>query len=545
MTAKRAPDFDLDKAIEEVGFTPRVADVPRLLALLAGGGEKEDLAERALLRVGLPAARAAVRGVADGEPAERAARTRFVGRVASATGDEELAAFLIERLGDGDARVRRLAAVALGKTRGDAAEAALSEALAGEAAPDARRAMAAALGKVGGEKALEALGAAKAEGEAADPRFERERARATLIASRTLGRAEPSAFDPARPARAPTPVVLRCRAGLAQILLGELDADLGARVVPASALGGLRVEATLRGPPARLFQARTMLSFGFPLPVQRLSGDPECLALAVTAALTSPQALAVLERWTDGPVRYRIAWAGGGKRRAAVWRIATLVAERRPELVNDPTESPWEAVVYEGGGAVLVELRPRVDDPRFAYRRGDVPAASHPTIAAALVRVAGAFPDDVVWDPFTGSGTELCERALAGGYRRLVGSDVDPRALAVARENLAAAGARAELVEADACTFVPAGAAPTVILTNPPLGRRVHRSADLAPMLDRFVEHAARTLAPGGRFVWVSPFARRTEAAGVRAGLSLELAQEIDLGGFGAELQAFRKGRRG
>src|SRR6185312_7735419 len=152
---------------------------------------------------------------------------------------------------------------------------------------------------------------------------------------------------------------------------------------------------------------------------------------------------------------------------------------------------------YEGAGVVRVELVPDVADPRFAYRKGDVPAASHPTIAAALVRVAGVRDDDVVWDPFVGSGTELCERALAGPYRVLSGSDLDPAALAVARANLLAAGVpEPSLFEGDATRATPPGPAPTLIVTNPPLGRRVQRTALLAPMLERFLAHAARVLAP-------------------------------------------------
>jgi predicted RNA methylase len=216
-----------------------------------------------------------------------------------------------------------------------------------------------------------------------------------------------------------------------------------------------------------------------------------------------------------------------------------------PELVNDPTGSPWEAVVYEAPGAVRVELVPNVPDPRFAYRTGDVPAASHPTIAAALVRAAGPRPGDVVWDPFAGSGMELCERALAGPYRSLVGSDLDAAALAVARANLEAAGAReVTLIQGDATRLRPPGPAPTLIITNPPLGRRVQRSAALGPLLDRFVEHASGLLAPGGRISWISPFPARTRTiAGVR-GLTVALAREVDLGGFPAELQVLVRQRK-
>ena len=359
---------------------------------------------------------------------------------------------------------------------------------------------------------------------------------------RTAARAEPASIDATRPAGEPVRVALRCRAGLETILMEELpDADLGARV-RRNPPGGVRIEALLRGAPAELFAARTLLSFGFPLDPQPAGEDP---AEAIVAALTTPSALAILRRWTVGPLRYRLAFQGGGKRRAAVWRVAEGASRAAPDLVNDPTGSPWEAVVYEGAGVVRVELVPSIADPRFTYRTGDVPAASHPTIAAALVRAAGLRDDDVVWDPFAGSGTELCERALAGPYRSLVGSDLDEGALAVAKANLEAAGAReVTLIQGDATRLTPPGEAPTLILTNPPLGRRVQRSAALAPLLDRFVEHAARVLAPEGRLSWISPFPERTRKVAEASGLLVARAQEVDLGGFAAELQVLQPCRR-
>jgi 23S rRNA G2445 N2-methylase RlmL len=216
------------------------------------------------------------------------------------------------------------------------------------------------------------------------------------------------------------------------------------------------------------------------------------------------------------------------------------VAERAPELVNDPTQSTWEAVVDVKRRFVEVELVPRaLVDPRFAYRVADVPAASHPTIAAALVRVAGIDPRDVVWDPFVGSGLELIERARAGAFARLVGSDSDPKALDAAGANLRSAGIRADLELGDALTLTPRGV--SLVVTNPPMGRRVARHAGLAPMLDAFVAHAAKVLAPGGRLVWIAPSPKRARAAGERAGLSLTRAHVIDMGGFEGELQRWEK----
>jgi 23S rRNA G2445 N2-methylase RlmL len=242
-------------------------------------------------------------------------------------------------------------------------------------------------------------------------------------------------------------------------------------------------------------------------------------------------------------VRYRIAWAGGGHRRAVTWNVARAVSRRAPELVNDPTASLWELVIETRGRSVEAALAPRaIDDPRFAWRRGDVPAASHPTIAAALARLAGARADDVVWDPFVGSGAELVERALLGPARELRGTDVDARALEVARENLAAAGVTATLERADALAVEPRGV--TLVVTNPPMGRRASREPGLADTLDRFVAHAAAVLVPGGRLAWIAPWPSRSRAAAARASLVLDRALPVDMGGFDAEMQRWTKPSR-
>src|SRR5690606_28392019 len=113
----------------------------------------------------------------------------------------------------------------------------------------------------------------------------------------------------------------------------------------------------------------------------RLPPGRASLAAAVVDACTEGHVLEILSHWTEGPIRYRLALAGGGRRRAEVWAIARALSERCPALVNDPTATTWELRVDPRAGLVLVIPR-RLCDPRFAYRRGDVPAASHPTIAA-------------------------------------------------------------------------------------------------------------------------------------------------------------------
>jgi tRNA G10 N-methylase Trm11 len=170
-----------------------------------------------------------------------------------------------------------------------------------------------------------------------------------------------------------------------------------------------------------------------------------------------------------------------------------------------------------------------------------VAASSHPTLAAALARLGGVRADDVVWDPFVGAGTELIERALLGPYARLLGSDSDARALARAEENLrSAAVARWELFAADARYGQPEER-PTLVLTNPPMGRRVLSGAQLSGLYGDFLARAAQILAPGGRLVWISARGGETAACALRLGLTVGLRRRVDMGGFWGELQVLEK----
>lgn len=557
MTKPPAVTPDLITALADPGFTPGRRHFPALLDLVAAEDEQHGpAADKALRRAGAPALSAALGRAAKAPLEERPPLLRLIGRlIPAAEGTpviEEAREFLLARLRDEDARTRRMVAVAIGKlgagaeTNADAGagqrdrtgiEEALLAAAKEEQVPEVRRAMVAALGKVGGREALAAV-----QGLALDREVEAVRPRAEIMLQRTVAREQASAIAgdvaPERPLR----VAVRCRRGLERMLLEELG-PLGVEApeIRRDPPGGHRIELDVRRPLVDLYNARTMLSFALPLTARTVRAGSD-VADVVAERLLSRDAGEILRKFTVGPVRYRVAWDAGGKRRALTWKVAQLVQARAPDLVNDPKESTWEVVVYEDGDRVRVELAPNLPDPRFTYRRGDVPAASHPTVAAALARVAGAREDDVVWDPFVGSGLELCERARLGPFRRIVGSDRDLKALEVARENLAAAGVSgAEVVRRDALKSPQLKEAPTLIITNPPMGRRVHRQDDLGDVLEKFVANAARALAVGGRLVWISPFPVRTEAAARRSGLQPTLLSMLDMGGFEAQIQAFEK----
>jgi 23S rRNA G2445 N2-methylase RlmL len=515
-----------------------VRDVPALVELLAADEDTAELAARRLVRVGPALVARAAPLVAGAPPRARARLARAVARV----GGEGALAFLLARADDDDAKTRRAALVGLGKIGGPDAERALRAAWEQvKALPDSveTRATVRAIAEGFVNDAI----AARAD---ADPELARIVARTRRIAARDVARTEESAIDElAAPDRAllggrgGLPLVFFCRAGLEEICAEELEPSWGARATRPG-----EVRATLHGPLASVFASRVATHVGLLLP--KVDAGPD-LAEAVAKALTSEAARAMLGAFTRGRARYRIAWEEGGHKRAVVWKIAERVAQRAPELVNDPRQAPWEARVrtqlFARAGAarqiaVEVALVPRgMRDPRFAYRVADVPAASHPTIAAALARVAGVREDDVVWDPFVGSGLELAERARLGPYRSLLGTDLDADALDAARANLA--GIEVKLTRGDALLTRPR--AVTLILTNPPMGRRVVRQGELRTFLEGFVAHAARVLEPGGRLVWISPRPRMTRLHAERAGLRLERGLAVDMGGFQGEIQRWQK----
>ena len=256
---------------------------------------------------------------------------------------------------------------------------------------------------------------------------------------------------------------------------------------------------------------------------------------ALVQAMSDPKLQNWLEAATRGTVRYRIDWKEATN--AQMWRLAERLAQVAPKLVNDPRESLWEwGLVREGRQRFSLEIRAKGRaDERFAYRNEAVPASSHPPLAAALARLGDVRPDDVVWDPFCGAGTELIERAKRGPYAALWGTDLDETALQTSRSNLVKAGLEDACLErADARTWT--GARPTLTITNPPLGRRVARGT-ARTLISEVAAHIARQLAPGGRLVWVSPFPEDTRAVLEALGLKVTYRVAVDMGGFDAEMQ--------
>ncbi len=533
-TSAAAPTADLVSKVGDPGFTPSVRLLGGLLDLLAH--DDDDVAkngERAILRIEAQyAAKVANETVLRSRTAERPARgrlTRLAGRLAQDGRDPDgtALAWLVEALADADPKTRRAAARALGNVpRSELVIDALAHAFDRAPTDDDKRVLAVALGKMGGEAARTRVAG-------------RDHGRASVIAERELAREAPDAIDPARIHEGALRIWFHTRSGLEDVLKEELGKRFGkARFVAPGVVEG---ELTAPTPLADALSVRTATHVGFPLAPLEKSTDP---AEDIVRGIESPAALGILRAFTTKPegsaIRFRIELTRGGHQRSVMWRVAERVRASGRELLNDPKASPWEVVIDEVGSKMKIELVPRgYRDERFAYREDLVPASSHPTIAAALARVAPRSNADIVWDPFVGAGAELVERARLGPCARLIGTDIEAAAVDAARSNLERAGVTNATVErADASAYAPEGV--TLIITNPPMGRRVHRGTH-ADLLERFVSHAARVLVPGGALVWLVPEPRRIRERAASAGLEVERAFSVDMGGFSAELGVYVK----
>ena len=189
---------------------------------------------------------------------------------------------------------------------------------------------------------------------------------------------------------------------------------------------------------------------------------------------------------------------------------------RRPDVERSNPDVRVHAFLEGARGTLYLDTS---GEPLFkrGWRAGQAEAPLRENLAAGIVMLSGWGPGEPLLDPMCGGATLLVEaaamaRGRAPGARRafgfeklavfdsalweklkreaqassesnlrLYGSDTDPRALAAARRNLAAAGVErwVQLEQADVLERsapAPAG----VMLMNPPYGERMGSEEELA-----------------------------------------------------------------
>jgi tRNA (guanine6-N2)-methyltransferase len=152
------------------------------------------------------------------------------------------------------------------------------------------------------------------------------------------------------------------------------------------------------------------------------------------------------------------------------------------------------------------------------YKHEHQKASLRPTVAAAMVRLAGARPGQMVLDPMCGAGTILAEQLAVGRPRegpavRVLGGDLDPGALRTTRANLHRL-AEVDLVRWDAGLLPLPDASIDRVISNPPFGKQLGEPEEIGPLYQRVVAELDRVLRPGGVVVLlVANFGALKEAA--------------------------------
>jgi 23S rRNA G2445 N2-methylase RlmL len=475
------------------------------------------------------------------ERMQQVAVVRAVGVVFSETGSpaqkQQARHWLRGLLADPAEKVRRYAMAALPKLGAGEAEEHELLALVGRATSEREdRALVQTLSRIGGKATLE-LGAGEQGGRLA---VSVQQVKANVARREGAGAL---ALDAPLKKLEGIRVALQCRSGLTPFVVEELNQASALKdVFRIGRQDAERIELV----PEKVFSLNNLYALRcfsalvFPLGDLPLrdgvdSGlDPRALA----ALIASGPARHIMQSFTEGTVRYRLEFFARRTSATVANEIAEHVFAAAPALLNDPRQALWEVSIRETAQGVRVELSPRLrPDPRFAYRRGDVPAASHPPLAAAMARLAGVgtFGTEKIWDPFCGSGLELAECALRGEGGAVFGTDLSAEAVAVAKLNFASANrerkpVRARFVASDFREAFRHSELSdlnelSLVICNPPLGKRVPVN-DLRSMVRALFGFAGRLLRPGGRLVFVNPVELRPEGGE----LKLDFRQKVDVG---------------
>lgn len=470
---------------------------------------------------------------------ERVSVVRAVGVVFPESGPaeqrDEVRAWLRGLLHDPEEKIRRYAMAALpkiGAGAGDEAE--LLALLRTGAGEREKKFLGRTLDKIGGEATLEALAETGALGAQTEQKVKASVARSRNPSAVRLD-AKIADFGGLR-------IHLRGRTGLEEIVRDEIAAQGKFSVLEVQP-GLVAIEARAPFTLSDIFALRCFGSVGFVLGVVKSSGA-SAPADAFASVIASPLSQRLFGALTSGAIRYRLEFVAKGHQRAAVREIASRAYALCPQILNDAREAPWAVDIHPAADGETVELRPRISpDPRHAYRLDDVPAASHPPLAACMARLAEPQENESVWDPFCGSGLELIERARLGGVKRVFGSDLSAEAIAIAGRNFSAAQLGTATTRFRRCDFRDFGdleelppRSLTLIISNPPLGRRVP-IRNLRGLFEDLFAVAANLLAPGGRLVFTNPF--RMDSP--EPSLKLQSRRSVDLGGFECRLEMYLK----
>jgi predicted RNA methylase len=234
----------------------------------------------------------------------------------------------------------------------------------------------------------------------------------------------------------------------------------------------------------------------------------------------------------DAPVRLRLG-RSDGRGRSFVWDFALELDRLSTEVINDGRSAHWELRFID---RYLVLVPILFAQERFPWRDVEVDGASDPTVAAALVYLAGIKSGESVLDPFCGGATELVFAGLLRTGAKLCGIDIDREVLRDGQEALARADVLAQLRCGDALKL--GDEVFDVIVTNPPFGMRTVRG-QARDLLQDFLGGVRKNLSKNGRVVLLSHAPKSSRDWAQAGGMKLTRSFPLKLGKMGCEIQVF------
>ncbi len=211
---------------------------------------------------------------------------------------------------------------------------------------------------------------------------------------------------------------------------------------------------------------------------------------------------------------------------------------------NNPGE--WDINIGVQGDILRAEVGSMFLTSRFGELER-LPASTTPVIAGIMCRLAKLREGDVLLDPMCGAGTLLVVAAESVNLRRVIGCDINPRAVRDARLNLARRGLTGTVLRADAGQLPVATASVDRVLANLPFGKRVGSHGDNVALYPRVLRELSRVLTSQGRVVLLTEdknlFRQTTQRTP-----KLHIVRELVLESGGAHPSAFvlarTRGRR-
>lgn len=282
----------------------------------------------------------------------------------------------------------------------------------------------------------------------------------------------------------------------------ELEALAGLEHVAATELDSVPLARDIRGPrfwypgdPERLTRLKSVTAVyrvrGWDVPRPRgLLGHQQLGEL--TAFLKE-----VIE--VGGHASFRIGAAG---RESSVMQRIAEELQTALQLPHEPETGELLIRILpqqQGEGwDVLARITRRPLSAR-AWRECNMAGGLNATIAYAAHKLAGQRDNDRIFNPMSGSGTLLIERALMGPYDAMVGVDINPDAVRCAQTNIRAAKREIEVAQIDALhTGLPARSF-DLVMADLPWGDAIGTHGGNEALYPAFLKEMHRLTSQRGR----------------------------------------------